>query len=263
MNRLAKLVEKESKMTTKSLEEGGVHIQGDKRDLRGVAAIGVRCEIRGMNLYLKGDGVPPVTTKDVTLTVSQQFGKAGLAVQADAPTLLIVECDTPPATLMTYVNFIVTKRVASPSDPVVERLIPVWIGTGYERRQVHPEPVGRLTRAFLTQWAEANGKSVDVPPEEVPSVVTVILLPNKKFSFNGMEHPHEQLIDVLKALTTAERELVMLQSGWQTREDAGGVFETLINAGFKAKIDFKLGGGGPEENSFMEEWKKASGGKPD
>jgi hypothetical protein len=243
------------------LEDGDLRIQGDKNDLRGVASLAIQCEISGINLHLKGDGKPPVTTNDVTQAVSQQIEKAGLVVKPDAPTTLTIEFDTPRGTLTTYVNFIIAERTALLRDHTVERKIPIWMATGYERGQVYPEPVGRLTRALLSNWGEANGKKVDLPPEKKPGVTTVILLRDKRFSLNGKEYPHSELVDVVKSLPETERELVKVQSGWETRSDAGGVFKALKDAGFNAKIDFKLGDGGAEEQQFMQEWKKASDGK--
>ncbi len=248
-----------SRIVQAGLTDGDIKVQGDKSDLRGVRSLSIRYEIRGVNFYLKGKGDSGASMKDVKLDITQALEKAGLSVSADSPTILTVEFDTPGGTFMTYVNFILHKRVTLPRDKTIERKIPIWMATGYERNQVFPEPVRRLTRTLIAHWAEANGKEVSLPPEEKPIVIIVKLLPDKQFELSGKKYPHDKLLAVIQAIPQVEKKLIKVQSGWNTRADAGPLFRILKDAGLKAKIDFKSGGGGADEKTFMKEWEAISG----
>lgn len=248
-----------SRIALAGLTDGDIKVKGDKSDLRGVMSLSIRYEIRGVNFYLKGKGDSGATTNDVKLDITQALEKAGLSVSADSPTILTVLFDTPGGTFMTYVNFILHERATLLRDKTVERKILIWMATGYESTQVFPEPVRRLTRTFIAHWAEANGKEVSLSPEKKPIVIIVKLLPGKQFELSGKKYPHDKLLAVIQAMPQVEKKLIKVQSGWNTRADAGPLFRVLKDAGLKAKIDFRFGEGGADEKGFMKEWEAISG----
>jgi len=128
------------------------------------------------------------------------------------------------------------------------------MATGYERGKIYPQPVRRLSHAFIQQWAMANNNSISLQAERQPDVLVVKLLPRKKFEFNNQIYAYSQLLSVLANITDVQQKLIKVQSAWQTRSDAGTIFKIIKDAGFNAKIDFKFGQGGKDEQSFMDEW---------
>jgi len=242
------------------ITDGDIKVQGDTADLKGIQSLAVQCKVRGANLYLKGEGDSP-STDMVVSSVTDELKAIGITVDTNAPTVLLVECDTPGGTFMTYVNFIVQERAVLLRDRTSERKITIWMATGYQRGQVHPEPVGRLTRTFGRHWAEANGKTISLPPEKRTEELVVKLMPQSQCEVNGKTYSHDELIAALKKMEGADKKLIKVSSGWPTRSDMGAVFKMLKDAGFNAKIDFRMGEGGEEEKSFIKEWKGVSGDK--
>lgn len=237
------------------LTKGEIKIQGDQEALRGIESLSVLTRIRGMNLYLAGSRMGGKdrdlpSADEVKQAVTQQLEAAGFDIQDDAPTTLTIEFDTPEATFMTYVNFIISEKATLVRDANEEKTIAVWGATGYQRGEVFPEPVGRLVHALVSSWAQVNGKKLVLQPPQNPATTIVRLLPDKKFSLNGREYGHDQLVEVVGALPEAEREVVQVVSDWVTRSDAAPVFKILKDAGFNARIDFQFDQGKDAQHAF-------------